>query len=706
MSRHSRILTKGKFEMSETVKLPNAVPGVVGRAGTKATMRRRLAMMATSAGILAGVAHGALAEGAQHSYLVFFDFPRADLTPQATAIVDEAAANALAGKTTQIDVTGYTDTVGSDAYNLRLSKRRALAVEAELTRKGIPESEVAVFAKGKHDLLVPTKDGVKEPQNRRVQIVYEAVSGVVPAATTPAPVAAGGCAGDVDPYKNYACLDTYLGTGFFERLYNYYKLEMGQAGPPSDPNAPAGRRDGWPATPETTPPMPFTEWPYGGVTPIGVTRPGSIDSPLMVALANTSFGEWASNNGIQVYGWVDPGFNISTNTVRPGGNAPITYAYTPNTVQLDQAVLYFDKFPDTVQDDHVDWGMRLSAIYGENYRFTQAYAPFTKYQINKYNDVNGYDFPMVYGELFIPQIAEGLMLRLGRYISLPDIEAQLAPNNYMYTHSFTYGYDNYTNEGLQASLFVTKNLMLQLGVSAGTEAWIFHAGQNIKNLDPNPLYPSKTFPKDPGDTPSLTACFRYTWNDGNDNIYPCADAINGGQWGYNNIMWYGTTYYHKFNDQWHISYEIYDISEHRVPNLNNPQVMTWFNAGGTPFSPQFTPFNGPNLANCHSVAAIRCEVHTVGTTFYLAYAPDPMNNFTFRPEYYYDPEGWRTGVRTEYVNVSVGWQHWLSPQIEMRPEVGYYRSLSANAFNGNVAAAIAPTKNYTVIGAADIILHF
>ena len=143
----------------------------------------------------------------------------------------------------------------------------------------------------------------------------------------------------------------------------------------------------------------------------------------------------------------------------------------------------------------------------------------------------GYDFPMVYGELYIPYVAEGLVIRVGRYISLPDIEAQLAPNNYMYTHSFTYGYDNYTNEGVQSTLAVTQNLMLQLGVSAGTEAWIFHAGQNVRNLDPNPLYPGKTFPKDPGDTPSFTACVRYTWNEGNDNIYPCADAINGGQWG-------------------------------------------------------------------------------------------------------------------------------------------------------------------------------
>jgi iron complex outermembrane receptor protein len=106
------------------------------------------------------------------SYQVFFDFDKSDLTPQAVTIVDTAAKNAGPAKVTEIEVTGHTDTVGSDAYNMRLSRRRAEAVAAQLEKDGIPSSEIAIFAKGKKDLLVPTADGVKEPQNRRVQIVY------------------------------------------------------------------------------------------------------------------------------------------------------------------------------------------------------------------------------------------------------------------------------------------------------------------------------------------------------------------------------------------------------------------------------------------------------------------------------------------------------------------------------------------------------
>jgi iron complex outermembrane receptor protein len=106
------------------------------------------------------------------SYQVFFDFNKSDLTPQAVTIVDTAAKNAGPAKVTEIEVTGHTDTVGSDAYNMRLSRRRAESVAAELEKQGIPSKEIAIFAKGKKDLLVPTADGVKEPQNRRVQIVY------------------------------------------------------------------------------------------------------------------------------------------------------------------------------------------------------------------------------------------------------------------------------------------------------------------------------------------------------------------------------------------------------------------------------------------------------------------------------------------------------------------------------------------------------
>jgi len=520
------------------------------------------------------------------------------------------------------------------------------------------------------------------------------------AADTVPPMTAGYC----DPYKNYSCLDSYLGTDFFTRFINYYRLEWGQSGPPSDPKAPPSRRAYWPTTPESIPPMPFTEWPYGGTTSLGVTRPSSVDSPLMAALGNTTAGQWMNDNHIQVYGWINGGGNLSNNTVR-GGNAPAAYDYNPNTVQLDQAVIYFERLPDTVQKDHVDWGFRIAPIYGENYRYTTAYGLWSNQLLNE-NKNYGYDLPMAYGEVFIPQVAEGLNIRFGRYISIPDIEAQLAPNNYMYTHSMTYTFDNYTNTGIDATLAVNKNWMVQLGLTVGTEALPWHVGQTIQNPLPNPLYQNSTMPVDPGATPSITAGVRWTSDDGKDDINVVANGINGGQWGYNNLQWYGLTYYHKFNDQWHISFETYNEHQNNVLNANNPSAVTVFNNGGTPFSPQTMPFNAPFLAQCSSPTQFSCTADVQTALMYLNYTPEPLDNISYRLEWFDDMQGQRTGTKGNYIETGIGWQHWFSPQIEIRPEVSFYKSLNGNAFNGNSNLLIPATKSTALIGSADIIIHF
>jgi hypothetical protein len=524
------------------------------------------------------------------------------------------------------------------------------------------------------------------------------------AADATLPVKANACINGGDPYKNYSCLDGYLGTDFASRFVNYYKLEWGHEAAPADPKAPPSRRDGWPATPEAIPPYPFTEWPYGGSTSLGVTRPSSVDSPLMAALGNTAFGQSLNDNHIQIYGWINAGGNLSNNTVR-GGNAPAAYDYNPNTVQLDQAVIYFERLPDTVQKDHWDWGFRIAPIYGENYRYTTAYGLFSN-QFLKQNLNNGFDIPMAYGELFIPQVLDGLMLRLGRYISIPDIEAQLAPNNYMYTHSMTYTFDNYTNTGLDATLAVNKNWIIQAAIGVGTESLPWHVGATIANPDPNPLFPGTTMKKDPGAVPSGTLGVRYTSDSGNDDINIVANGINGGQWGYNNLQWYGGTYYHKFNDQWHISVEVYDEHQNNVLNANNPAALAAFAAGGTPFSPNIMPFNSPFLAQCNSAAVFSCTAEARAALTYISYKASPLDNISYRVEYFDDVEGQRTGTKTAYFETGIGWQHWFSPQIEIRPEVSYYKSLNANAFNGNSNFGIAPNKSTALVGAADIIIHF
>jgi len=105
------------------------------------------------------------------TYLVFFDWDRADLTDRARQIIGEAAQNSRRVQSTRIDVAGHADRSGSPQYNQRLSERRAEAVAAELVRNGVNRNEIVVTAFGESRPLVPTADGVREPQNRRVEIV-------------------------------------------------------------------------------------------------------------------------------------------------------------------------------------------------------------------------------------------------------------------------------------------------------------------------------------------------------------------------------------------------------------------------------------------------------------------------------------------------------------------------------------------------------
>jgi outer membrane protein OmpA-like peptidoglycan-associated protein len=106
------------------------------------------------------------------NYTVFFDFDKSSLTDQGRSVVETAAANAKRGQVATIDATGYTDRSGTASYNMDLSRRRAETVKSELVRLGIPANQIVVAWKGENDNLVPTADGVREPQNRRVTIIY------------------------------------------------------------------------------------------------------------------------------------------------------------------------------------------------------------------------------------------------------------------------------------------------------------------------------------------------------------------------------------------------------------------------------------------------------------------------------------------------------------------------------------------------------
>ncbi|MDO8605367.1 MAG: OmpW family outer membrane protein [Phaeospirillum sp.] len=105
------------------------------------------------------------------NYMVFFDFDKAQITPEATRIIQQAAAAAKSSGAVRLDLTGHTDLAGNDKYNQALSLKRGNAVKEQLVKLGLSADQIVVVAKGKSAPMVATPDGVREPQNRRVEII-------------------------------------------------------------------------------------------------------------------------------------------------------------------------------------------------------------------------------------------------------------------------------------------------------------------------------------------------------------------------------------------------------------------------------------------------------------------------------------------------------------------------------------------------------
>jgi OOP family OmpA-OmpF porin len=111
-------------------------------------------------------------------YIVFFDWDKSDITPEAATILDSAVSAYGNCDSVPIMLAGYTDRSGSTQYNQGLSERRNASTRAYLTSHGIPDGSISSQAFGESNPRVPTADGVRELQNRRVEITYGPGSGM------------------------------------------------------------------------------------------------------------------------------------------------------------------------------------------------------------------------------------------------------------------------------------------------------------------------------------------------------------------------------------------------------------------------------------------------------------------------------------------------------------------------------------------------
>jgi outer membrane protein OmpA-like peptidoglycan-associated protein len=109
---------------------------------------------------------------------VFFDFDRSDITPEAAGILNNAITAYANCGSARVMLAGHTDTSGSARYNMGLAERRNASVRSYMAERGVPDDRITGEAFGETMPRVPTADGVREAQNRRVEVTYGPGSGM------------------------------------------------------------------------------------------------------------------------------------------------------------------------------------------------------------------------------------------------------------------------------------------------------------------------------------------------------------------------------------------------------------------------------------------------------------------------------------------------------------------------------------------------
>jgi len=358
----------------------------------------------------------------------------------------------------------------------------------------------------------------------------------------------------------------------------------------------------------------------------------------------------------KIYGWLDPTLNFSTSTNR---NAPEANDVYSNRFELNQLVLYAERLPDSVQRDRIDWGYHLTALYGTDYHFTTGKGYLSGQLLNDHRQY-GFDPTLEYVDVYIPQVAQGMNLRLGRFISVTGIEAQLAPNNYIFSHSLLYAIDPFTDTGLMATVKLNDQWLVQLGITDGHDVapWTSDA------------------------KPSGTFCMSYTTKSVNDNLYLCANGINDAKYAYNNLQQYDATWYHKFSKTIHMATESWYMYERDVPAL-----------GG-----RIQPETGANAAFCLA-GEQRCTAPEYAVVNFLQKELSAHTFLSFRSDFLDDKKGQRTGYATKYSENTIMWCHWIGTTVQLRPELRFERAWDQKAYDNG-------RRHNQLTAASDLIFHF
>lgn len=407
-------------------------------------------------------------------------------------------------------------------------------------------------------------------------------------------------------------------------------------------------------SPLSSPPFPSGEWVGGPLIGAPADAP---DYPLTKLL-----GLAKSKSRIKIYGWIDIGANFSTSK---NSNAPTSYNLVPNRVVLDQAILRIERQPNTVQRDHADWGFVIDNIYGTDYRYTLAKGIFSD-QLLKNNHLYGYDPTQVYGMLYLPKVAEGLLIKVGRFISPADIEAQWAPDNYLYSHSLMFTVDPYTFTGVHAILRLNSHWQLSVGAHGGNDIAPWSSSSSLNGL----------------------AMVRWVSSNNRNSLYGGINSLGKGYYkdAHDNLQMAVATWGHKFSEKVHMNTEVYYMWQHDAA------------VGGTAIEgPGKEWYMGTGLGN--TIPGIASAVGAVN--YFQIQLSAKKDYLSVRNDLLNDPQGNRTGFTTTYTSHTIGWVHHFNDLIRIRPEVRYEK-----AWNNDATPYDNGTRRDQFTAAMDLIVRF
>lgn len=344
---------------------------------------------------------------------------------------------------------------------------------------------------------------------------------------------------------------------------------------------------------------------------------------------------------LKISGWIEPSYNISSSN---NSNIPLAFNIVPNQLVLDQFVMHVERAPNTLQTEKIDYGFRVSNILGIDYRYTVSQGIFSG-QLSQNNNLYGDDPVEFSGQIYVPNIAQGMLITIGRYFSPSDIESTFAPFSDFLTHSLSITYDIYTMTGINSILQLNKQTSLLFGLHSGSDMAPWAAGAH----------------------PSFQFLTRWVANDNNNSILGGISSLNNGKFkgDHDNLQQFSLTWTHRFNQNVKHSAEIVYLYQFDAPlggNCNFGPIKSFGGGGGCgPIIPGLS--NALGIVNISSVKFLE------------------SNTLSFRLDLFNDPQGQRTGYATPYIDASLGITHWCNSYIKIRPEIRHEKAFKAKPYN-------------------------